>query len=94
MYNRPINLCSEVMLMVRNRNVLMNAQIPHKWWSTLKSAVFGLSSSPPPLVDGGGELMCESLGKADLLSDNFDGKQSGESVHLLLTYHPSPRRTS
>ena len=24
----------------RNRDVLMNAQSPHKWWSTLKSAVF------------------------------------------------------
>ena len=29
----------------RNRNVLMNAQSPHKWWSTLKSAVFGLSKA-------------------------------------------------
>ena len=27
----------------RNREVLMNAQSPQKWWSTLKSAVFGLS---------------------------------------------------
>ena len=29
--------------------------------------------------------MCESVGKADLLSDHFDGKQSGESVDLPLT---------
>ena len=28
---------------VRNRDVLMNAQSPHKWW--FKSAGFGLSSS-------------------------------------------------
>ena len=28
---------------VRNRDVLMNTQ-SHKWWSTLKSVVFGLSS--------------------------------------------------
>ena len=28
----------------RNRDVLMNSKSPHKWWSTLKSAVFGLSS--------------------------------------------------
>ena len=55
------------------------AQSPHKWWSTLKSAVFGLSSSQPPLVGGGGELVRESVGKADLLSDHFDGKQSKES---------------
>ena len=25
----------------RNGDVLMNVQSPHKWWSTLKSAVFG-----------------------------------------------------
>ena len=78
----------------RNRDVLINAQSPHKWWSTLKSAVFGLSSSLPPLVDGGGGLVCESVGKADLLSDHFDGKQSRESVDLPLTCHPSPSLTS
>ena len=57
-------------------SILLNAQSPHKWWSTLKSAVFGLSSSLPPLVGGGGGLVCESVGKADLRSDHFDGKQS------------------
>ena len=39
-----------------------------------KSAVFGLTLSLPPLVGGGGGLACESVGKADLLSDHFDGK--------------------
>ena len=38
----------------RNRDVLMNVQSRHKWWSTLKSAVFGSSSSLPPLVSEGG----------------------------------------
>ena len=71
----------------------MNARSPHKWWSTLKSAVFGLCSSLPPLVGGGGGLVCESVGKADLLSDHFDGKQSRESVDLPLTCHPSPSLT-
>ena len=51
----------------RNRDILMNVQSPHKWWSTLKSSVFGLSSSLPPLVSEGGGLVCESVGKADLL---------------------------
>ena len=32
--------------------------------------------------------------QADLLSDHFDGKQSRESVDLLLTSHPSPSHTS
>ena len=34
--------------------------------------------------------MCEWVGKADLLSDHFDSKQSRESVDLLVTCHPSP----
>ena len=38
--------------------------------------------------------MCELVGKADLLSDLFDGKQSRESVDLPLTCHPSPCLTS
>ena len=68
----------------------MNVQSPHKWWSTLKFAVFGSSSSLPPLVGPGGGLVCESVGKADLLSDHFDTKQCRESVDLLVTCHPSP----
>ena len=59
----------------RNRAVLINVQSPHKWWSTLKSAVFGTNSSLPPLVNEGGGLVCESVGKADLLSGRFDSKQ-------------------
>ena len=55
---------------------------------------FGLSSSLPPLVSGGGGLVCESVVKADLLSDHFDGKQSRKSVDLSLTCHPSPSLTS
>ena len=38
--------------------------------------------------------MCESVGKADLLSDHFHGKQSTYSVDLPLTCHPSPSLTS
>ena len=34
--------------------------------------------------------MCESVGKADLLSDHFDSKQSRVAVDLPLTCHPSP----
>ena len=56
--------------------------------------MFGLSSSLPPLVGGGGGLVCESVCKAGLLSDHFDGKQSRESVGLPLTCHPSPSLTS
>ena len=72
----------------------MNVQSPHKWWSTLKSAVFGSSSSLPTLISEGGGLVCESVGKADLLSDHFDSKQSREAVDLPLTCHPSLNLTT
>ena len=72
----------------------MNVQSPHKWWSTLKSAVFGSSSSLPALVSEGGGLVCDSIGKADLLSDHFDSKQSREAVNLPLTCQPSPSLTT
>ena len=62
----------------RNLDVLMNAQSPHKWLSTLKSAVFGSSSSLPPLASEGGLLWCELVGKDDLLSYHFYSKQSME----------------
>ena len=48
----------------------------------------------PPIVSEGGGLVCESIGKADLLSDNFDSKQSRETVDLPLTCHPSPFLTT
>ena len=41
--------------------------------------------SLPPLVNEGGGLVCESVGKADLLSDHFDSEQSKEAVDLPLT---------
>ena len=63
-------------LSARNRDVIMNAQSPHKWWSTLNSAVFGLSLSLLPLVCGGGGLDCESVVKNYLLLDHFDSKQA------------------
>ena len=59
----------------RKGDVLMNVQSCHKWWSTLKSAVFGTSSSLPPLVGEGGGLVCESVCRADLILDHFDNKQ-------------------
>ena len=48
----------------------------------------------PPLVSEGGQLVCESVGKADLLSDHFDSKQYWEAVDLPLTCHPSPSFTT
>ena len=38
--------------------------------------------------------MCESVGKADLPSNNVDSKQCREAVDLQLTCHPSPSLTT
>ena len=51
--------------------------------------MFSSSSSLPLLVSESGGLVCELVGKAILLSDHFDRKQSRESVDLLLTFHLS-----
>ena len=48
----------------------------------------------PPLVSEGGGLVCELVGKADLLSDHFDSKKSKEAVDLPPTCHPSPSLTT
>ena len=78
----------------RNRDVLMNVQSPHKWWSTLISAVFGSSPSLFLLISEGGGEVCESVDKADLLSDPFDSKQSRKTVDLPFPCHPSPSFTT
>ena len=46
------------------------------------------------MVNEGGGLVCESVGKADLLSDHFDSKQSREAVNLPLICHPSASLTT
>ena len=44
-----------------------------------------ISSSSPLLVSEGGGLVCESVDKANLLSDHFESKQSREAVDPQLT---------
>ena len=45
--------------------------------------MFGSNLSLPTLVSEDGGLVCESVRKADLLSDHFDSKLSMEAVDLL-----------
>ena len=71
--------------LVTNRDVLMNVQFHHKWWSTLKSAVYGLGSLLPPLVSEGGGLECGLVGKADLLSNHFVSKHVHFDAFMIVT---------
>ena len=86
--------CAYLTMYYSGISVLLNVHSPHKWWSTLKSAVFGSSSSMPLVFIGGGVLVCESVCKADIVSDHFVSKQSRESADLPFTCHPSPRLTT
>ena len=81
---------------VRSRDVLINAQCSHKWWYTLKSGVFGSGSDSPllPLIGASDGLVCESVGKANMLSAHFDGKHSIDPLDLPSTCHPSPSLTT
>ena len=81
---------------VRSRDVLMNAQCPHKWWSTLKSAVLcsNSDSSFPPLI---GRVLVWSVSRSVrqiFCLTHFDGKQSRDPVDLPSTCHPSPSLTT
>ena len=72
---RANDTCSETKSQFsdRNRDVLVNAESLYKWWSTLKSAVFGSITSVPPFDGWGGGLVGESVSKAGAV-DNLDSK--------------------
>ena len=53
---------------VTNRDILLNAQYPHMWWSTPKSDGFGSISSVHLLVGGGGGLVRQLVSGADLFA--------------------------
>ena len=51
---------------------LYGSDQPHKWWTTLKLALFGVDSSVPPLVKPDGCITHSPLKKAPLFADVFD----------------------
>ena len=64
------------------REKLSSVSDQHKWWSTLKSAVFGSQPSIPPLLDSSGELVTRPVDKANLLMSHFDSKLSHNTLQL------------
>ena len=71
----------------RSRETLSATGNVHKWWSTLKSAVFGSDPSTPPLIGDGGKLVADPVEKANLLMRHFDSKQCRDPFFLSLTCH-------
>ncbi len=78
----------------RAKDILGNAENPHKWWSTLKSSVFGVDPSLPPLISEGGGLVSDSKAKADLLLRHFDSKQLRDDITIPSGCHECPQFTS
>ena len=50
---------------------LAGATQPHKWWTSLKSSLFGIDSSMPPLRNSDGSICFDPLSKANILSNVF-----------------------
>ena len=69
---------------IRNRN----APNSRKWY-TMKTTVFGASSSLPPLIDKGGKLVWSAEEKASLFLAHVDAKQCRDRFQRrkLVTLH-------
>ena len=61
---------------------LSTALHPHKWWSTLKTYLFGVNSSLPPIRTDDGSVTYDSSKKADVFSIVFPNKQSDQELNL------------
>ena len=72
------------------KDVLAGASQPHTWWSALKSSLFGVEPSIPPLLKPDGSITYNPLDKATILADSFNSKQSRVEIQLPHSCHPLP----
>ena len=75
------------------REKLLGVVNPHSWWTTFKSALFGVDQSGPPLLKSDGTLAYCPREKAALFADVFDGKQCGDDLSMPLTCFPESKST-
>ena len=57
----------------------------------MKDSVLGVGSCIPPMQSDGGALVSDPSGKAALLSNSFDGKQSRDVVGCPAYCHRRPK---
>ena len=67
---------------------------PHMWWYTLKSAVFGSSSSLPPFVGGRVDRWASRLVRLICCQIILMASSPENLLDLLLTCHTYPRLTT
>ena len=76
------------------RDTLTGTTNSHKWWSTLKTALFGVDVAVPPLLRRNGSLTHCPKEKAVLCVDVFDGKQSNDSLTMPRLCFPEAELTT
>ena len=76
------------------KDTLLGATNSHKWWSTFKSALFGVDTSIPPLLKPDGTVTHCPKEKANLFADVFDEKQSNENLTMPHSCDPEAKLTT
>ena len=76
------------------RDTLIGTTNSHKWWSTLKTALFGVDVAVPPLLRPDGSLTHCPKEKAALFADVFDSKQSNDSLTMPQSCFPEAELTT
>ena len=67
---------------------LSNATQPHRWWSALKSSLFGTNSTVPALCRTDGSVTYLPQEKADLQSSSHNSKQNDKILNSTSGCHP------
>ena len=65
----------------------------YKWWSTLKTALFGMDVAVAPFLRPNGSLTHCPKEKVVLFADVFDGKQSNNSLSMPQSCFPEAELT-
>ena len=76
------------------RDTLIGTTNSHKWWSTLKTALFGVDVAVPPLLRPDGSLTHCLKEKAALFADVFDSTQSNDSLTMPQSCFPAAELTT
>ena len=73
------------------KDTLLGATQSHKWWSTLKAALFGVDDGMPPLLKPDGSLTHCPKEKSALFANVFAEKQCDGELTLPQTCHPEAK---
>ena len=66
----------------------------NRWWSTLKSALFGINMTLPPTLKPDGSLTHDPKEKATLFANVFDRKQNNDKLTMPHTFVPEAKLTA